>query len=124
MTQRVAGGGLVDRRQLPRRPHGTLQHAVVDMMPPQLPRTRIDRALRREAHVLPARLASRVREFARQRVRQPDLTEPFRQVRSLQQAVPLDGPPPRLATPPTTTAPPGPHHPPTPPHPLPPPHVA
>src|SRR3546814_7180824 len=81
MTQRVAGGGLVDRRQLPRRPHGTLQHAVVDMMPPQLPRTRIDRALRREEHVLPARLASRVREFARQRVRQPDLTETFRQVR-------------------------------------------
>src|SRR3546814_4423000 len=63
MTQRVAGGGFVDRRQLPRRPHGTLQHAVVDMMPPQLSRTRIDRALRREEHVLPARLARRIRKL-------------------------------------------------------------
>src|SRR3546814_10451877 len=52
MAQRVAGGRLVDRRQLPRRAHGALQPAVVDMMPPQLPRTRIDRALRREEHVL------------------------------------------------------------------------
>src|SRR3546814_16707450 len=61
------------------------------MMPPQLPRTRIDRALRREEHVLPARLASRVREFARQRVRQPDLTETFRKVRRMLQAGALDG---------------------------------
>src|SRR3546814_3819321 len=67
------------------------------MMPPQLPRTRIDRALWREEHVLPARLASRVREFARQRVRQPDLTETFRQVRRMLQAGALDGRLQRLA---------------------------
>src|SRR3546814_11241385 len=67
------------------------------MMPPQLPRTRIDRALRREEHVLPARLARRIRKLARQRVRQPDFTEAFRQVDRMLQAGALDGRLQRLA---------------------------
>src|SRR3546814_15485853 len=67
------------------------------MMPPQLSRTRIDRALRREEHVLPARLARRIRKLSRQRVRQPDFTETFRHVGRMLQAGALDGRLQRLA---------------------------
>src|SRR3546814_7146219 len=67
------------------------------MMPPQLPRTRFERALRREEHVLPARLARLIRKLARQRVRQPDFTEAFRQVDRMLQAGALDGRLQRLA---------------------------
>ena len=71
------------------RPHCRVAHVALDrrleqMMPPDPPRARTRRQPIRRKHPLPARLEPRPRILPRQRIRQLDLAEIFRQIPRMQ----------------------------------------
>lgn len=80
MAKRVAGDALLDTSLLSRPPDGFLHPTFVSMMAHHTPGTRIDRAPARWNHILPEPLMAGGRQFPRQGIGQPDLTEALAEI--------------------------------------------